>query len=586
MCCPSRTTPRTAQPTTFREASSQIWRLSSLDSRSWRSSLDETRSGNKPLPADYLLRGSLRRDGTRLRVSAELLDAATGAVVWAERLEQDGAGVFAIQDEICARVVGLVSTKIRATLTAAARRKSTSTYLAYDYWLRGVDELKQGSLAADEHARALFGAALEQDPGYARAYVGLSLSHFNEWSCQLWQRWDDNEQQAYHHAERALELDQADHWCQLVLGRILLFRREFERAEQHLDRALLLNGNDADALVQLAMAMAFLDRRDLASTLFERALQRNPLHEAVYYAYGLAGAFANERYAEVLAYARRIPPNAMVDMPAYAAAAHHRLGDLASARRELEQYLQHFDDKIARGRANEPGEALRWLQHINPFRSAEVATRLVSSLRAVGEAGGRSLSAVAEAPELRVFRQVGSLWQVTFEDASVWLPPCKGFADLKALLAAPGREVHCAELMGVVESTSDTVLLDDLARDQYTARIRTLERELPTLAPSRAAAAHDELTTLRTQLNAAFGLAGRARKLAAPGERARSAVTQRLKAAVKRVADNHPPLGDHLQNTSVPAHFAPTCLQRRWNGGCDRQIVGGVRSNLTPRECS
>ena len=73
--------------------------------------------------ADYALRGALRREGERLRVSAELLDAATGAAVWADRLEREGAGVFAIQDEICGQVVSLVSTRLRATLTAAARRK-------------------------------------------------------------------------------------------------------------------------------------------------------------------------------------------------------------------------------------------------------------------------------------------------------------------------------------------------------------------------------------------------------------------------------------------------------------------------------
>lgn len=522
--------------------------------------------GSEPRTENYALRGTLRRDGSRLRVSTELLDATTGAVVWAERFERDGAGVFAIQDEICAHVVSSVSTRIRATLTAAARRKSTEKYLAYDYWLRGVDELKQGSLVADERARQLFGAALEQDPTYARAYVGLSLSHFNEWSCQLWQRWDENEQRAYSHAERALTLDQADHWCQLVLGRILLFRREFERAEQHLTRALSLNGNDADALIQLAMSMAFLDRRDLALTLFSRALDRNPFHDSTYYAYGLAGAFAQERYEELLHHTERVPPNTMVDMPAYAAAAHYHLGDYAAARRQLDNYLQQFHEKIARGRAAEPGEALRWLQHVNPYRSTEVEERLLSSLRAIRDAAGASLPAVADSRDLYVFRQVGSLWQASYENKSAWLAPCKGFTDLRILLGVPGREVHCADLMGVVDSTTDTELVDDVARDAYSARIRELERTIAantatsnTTGSDGAAATNEtadhaalddvrqELDVLRAHLKSGIGLGGRARKLAAPSERARSAVTQRLKAAIKRVAESHPAMAEHLQ---------------------------------------
>lgn len=514
--------------------------------------------------ADYALRGALRREGERLRVSAELLDAATGAAVWADRLEREGAGVFAIQDEICGQVVSLVSTRLRATLTAAARRKSTQAYLAYDYWLRGMDELKQGSLAADDRARLLFRSALDQDPAYARAHVGLSLSHFNEWSCQLWQRWDENERHAYAHAERALELDQADHWCQLVLGRILLFRREFERAEQHLNRALELNGNDADALIQLAMSMAFLDRQELALKLFERALTRNPFHEAGYYAYGLAGAFASQRYDEVLRYAERVPPGAMVDLPAYAAASHHLLGNAAEARRQLETYLELFDEKIVRGRGVEPGEALRWVQHVNPYRSIDAETRLLTSLRAVRDRTGLAPAAVADAPGLNVFRRVGSLWQATYENRSAWLPPCKGFSDLTVLLAAPGQEVHCADLMGVVDSASDTEVLDEVAREQYVARVRELENaarapttldEDPTTSEAR-----NELDVLRAQLSSGFGLGGRARKLAAPGERARSAVTQRLKTALKRIADSHPSLGEHLRNhvrTGTFCSYAP-----------------------------
>lgn len=505
----------------------------------------------------YVLRGSLRRDGARLRVSTELLDATTDTVVWADRLEREGAGVFAIQDEICARVVSSVSMRIRTTLTAATRRKSTEAYLAYDYWLRGVDELKQGSLEADERARALFRAALEQDPAYARAYVGLSLSHFNEWSCQLWQRWDENEQHAYAYAKHAIELDQADHWCQLVLGRILLFRREFERAEQHLMRSLLLNGNDADALIQIAMSMAFLDRRELALSLFARALERNPFHDPTYYAYGLAGAFANARYEEVVRYAELVPPAAMVDLPAYAAAALFQLGEQERAGRELHNYLRQFHQKVARGRVAEPGEALRWLQHVNPFRSTEVETRLLSSLRSVRDLAGASPPAVADTPELCVFRQVGSLWQATYGGESAWLAPCKGFVDLSVLLAAPGQEVHCADLMGVVGSAADAEVFDEVARDRYTARIRTLEQSLtvqasetlasPPVAGTAPSAAHRELEALRAQLNSGVGLGGRARKLAAPGERARSAVTQRIKAAVRRIAQHHPSLGAHLQ---------------------------------------
>lgn len=130
------------------------------------------------LATDFVVKGRLRRDGARLRVSAQLIETAARNVIWSERFDQSAKDVFELQDEICARVVAAVSERIHGSLTAAAKRKPITDLRVYDFWLQGMEELKQGNLHADERARALFRKALECDPNYARAYVGLSLSHF------------------------------------------------------------------------------------------------------------------------------------------------------------------------------------------------------------------------------------------------------------------------------------------------------------------------------------------------------------------------------------------------------------------------
>src|SRR5690606_10081484 len=186
----------------------------------------------------------------------------------------------------------------------------------------------------------------------------------------------------------------------------------------------------------------------------------------------------NACYEEVVRYTELVPRTAMVDLPAYAAAALFQLGELERAGRERENSLRQFDEKTARGRAGEPGAALRSLPHGNPVRSTEVEARLLSSLRSVRDVASASPPAVADTPELCVFRQVGSLWQATYGGQSAWLAPCKGFSDLSTLLAAPGTEVHCADLMGVVNSAADAEVIDEVARDRYEARIRTLEESL------------------------------------------------------------------------------------------------------------
>lgn len=511
------------------------------------------------LQPDFALRGSLRRAGNQLRVTAQLVDNRAHCVAWAERFDAEAENIFAIQDEISAQVVAAASARIHASLTAVAKRKPVTELVAYEHWLRGFDCLKRSTLEGDEQARHWFQRALACDPHYSRAYLGLSLTYFNEWTCQLWQRWDENEQRAYEYAERALELDNEDHYAQLVLGRVLLFRREFERAEQHVERAIALNANDADCLIQASMAMALLDRVALSRQWFERAQRLNPYHEAWYYAYAGVVAFVQEAYDEMVRYASRIPLDLMVDVPAYLAVAHLQLGRPEQARSLANQYVKQFCETIIQGRTPEAGEAIRWLQHTNPYRNPKHEQRLLEGLRAAGMHQEAVPLPLAPAADSHAFRRVGSLWLASFEGRDVWLPHLKGFADIAALLAVPGRPVHCSELIGGATSVNEDEQMDGKARRAYQERIAALNEVLSEAQQNndsgRAGAAQQELDTLLEHVSAALGLGGRSRKLGSLAERSRSAVTQRVKAALKRIGNAHPALGAHLANSIQTGTF-------------------------------
>src|SRR3546814_12285090 len=101
-----------------------------------------------------------------------------------------------------------------------------------DCWLRGTACLRRGTYESHAEAQRFFERALEIDPQFARAYAGLSLTHFNEWSCLAWDRWAEKESKAFEYASRAVALDESDSATQFILGRILLYRREFERSEE------------------------------------------------------------------------------------------------------------------------------------------------------------------------------------------------------------------------------------------------------------------------------------------------------------------------------------------------------------------
>jgi hypothetical protein len=172
------------------------------------------------------------------------------------------------------------------------------------------------------------------------------------------------------------------------------------------------------------------------------------------------------------------------------------------------------------------------------------------------------------APAAR-FRRAGSLWELAFADAVVHLPDLKGLADLATLIASPGREIHsldlagghapggrdefraAAELEGVEGDLGEVI--DARARVAYRARAEELLAEVEDARvardPVRSERAQAELAAIHDQLEAAYGLGGRVRRSGNPAERARSAVTARIRAAIRRVESAHPALGRHLKNS-------------------------------------
>ena len=140
------------------------------------------------LKADYLVRGSFRQKGTDLRINTQLILAKDESIIWSHRYEADINSIFDIQDDVTEQLVSALQREIDVNLLASSRNKPATSLAAYEYWLMGMEELKKGNLESDNNARELFQKALNNDPSYARAYAGLSLSYFNEWTCQFWDR--------------------------------------------------------------------------------------------------------------------------------------------------------------------------------------------------------------------------------------------------------------------------------------------------------------------------------------------------------------------------------------------------------------
>jgi TolB-like protein len=545
----------------LKEVCGELARFATLRVVSWASShaaaeLSEAEIADR-LGATHVLRGGLRRLGDRVRLRVELVDCAAGLQLWSERFETDAEAVFAVQDEVVGRIAtSMVARLEEATVRAALRRPATSL-AAYELTLRGLAELREGSVAADEAAREMFRRALAFDPHYARAEAGLSLSHFNEWSCQHWSRFAENGRLAYAHAHRALALDDRDAMVHVVIGRVLLYHRRFELASWYFDRALALSPNDADLLVQLAIGEVFLGRPDVALGHVQRAMRLNPYHPQIYHAIEGFAWFGLRHYDRAVECSARGGPVPYVNFPFYVALSLARLGRLDEAQAELARFLERYRVLIAGGREPEPGEPWAWMAEVEPYRRSEDDEHLLAGLRLIA-GGDRIIGAPASAaparPAAAAFAPDGDGWSIAYEGRRARLPAMKGLADIQRLLARPGEEIHCLDLAerGDAELGADAVL-DDTARAQLKARIRDLQEEIGEAEDrndiGRTERLRAEFDTLVETFAAAVGLGGRSRRLGNLAERARSAVTWRIRHAQRRIAAAHPALGRHLENS-------------------------------------
>ena len=191
------------------------------------------------------------------------------------------------------------------------------------------------------------------------------------------------------------------------------------------------------------------------------------------------------------------------------------------------------------------------------FRAAVPARLAELKPLVTAELGRGSPPETQAAPAENAFLRDGELWRLSFGGETVHMPELKGLHDLARLLAAPGQELHCLDLAGAADGVPAQghagEILDDSARAAYKRRIDELREELELAQAAndgvRAERAREELDAVGDALSSAYGLGGRARRAGDQVERARSAVTWRIRSAISRVDAVHPALGRHLNNS-------------------------------------
>ncbi|MFL6570168.1 MAG: winged helix-turn-helix domain-containing protein [Burkholderiales bacterium] len=224
----------------------------------------------------YLVSGSVQRAADHLKVNVRLTDSTTGQQLWSERYEKSVGDLFAVQDEIVARLVAALPVKLSEAERSRLARRYTRNLEAYDYFLRGQAALLTRTHEDNQTAREMYRKALALDPAFARAYAGLALTHAADYRNQ----WTDGGPQAlaraFELAETAARIDPEIVEVQWVLAYVHAQSRRHEQAIAHLNRAIALDPSFADAYALLGSIQTYIGQPAKAISLVRTAIHLNP----------------------------------------------------------------------------------------------------------------------------------------------------------------------------------------------------------------------------------------------------------------------------------------------------------------------
>jgi adenylate cyclase len=259
----------------------------------------KVRDVGRELGVRYVLEGGVQRAGSRVRITAQLVDATTGYHIWAERYDRELRDIFSLQDEVTQQIVRALAVTLSEAERGRIGRAPTGDLEAYDLVLRGEQERHRTTRESNAAARRLYVKALDLDPEYALAHLGLSWTHLQSWQF-LWSNDPETLERARQLVERALALDDSLAKGYSLLGQIHLWKKEHDRAIKHAERAIALAPNDADGYETLAEVLGWAGRPEDSIRLIKQAMRLNP-HYPFFYLWTLGHAnYLLERREEAL----------------------------------------------------------------------------------------------------------------------------------------------------------------------------------------------------------------------------------------------------------------------------------------------
>jgi adenylate cyclase len=235
----------------------------------------------RDLGVRFVLEGSIRKAGNRVRITAQLIDAGSGGHLWAERFDRDLTDIFSTQDEVVEKIVGALAVKLTQGEAQRLRRQATANLEAYETWLRARELLSRSTREAIAQAKVMYRRAIEFDASFAPPQAGLSLAVLAEYVSD----WAVDPAEALNEAERwarrARELDDQEPICHIALGSILLWRRDHDGALAEFSRMTALDPNSAPGHSATGLALMYAARPAEALDSFALAMRLDPHYPGI-----------------------------------------------------------------------------------------------------------------------------------------------------------------------------------------------------------------------------------------------------------------------------------------------------------------
>jgi adenylate cyclase len=316
----------------------ELFVISRNSSFKYKGQAVEVQKFARELGVQYVVEGSVRKAGRRVRITVQLIDAGTDRHLWAERYDRELEDIFAIQDEVTSAIVATLPGRVEAAARDRAARTTTDNMAAYECVLTGKVLHHRSTRADNAKALQLLERAIELDPGYAHAHAWKACVLGQTWTYNWCESRLETQARIMESLKAALALDDNDSDVHRILAAINVIQDKHDQALYHQRRALSLNPNDDLVVVQQGEMLTWLGQPEEGIEWIEKAMRLNPYHPERFWSHLARARFAAGQYAEAIEALQCISaPDAM--HRACMAGCHALLGNVAAAEAQRQATL-------------------------------------------------------------------------------------------------------------------------------------------------------------------------------------------------------------------------------------------------------